>query len=75
MVATLNRRTPLCCQVPLPGSREAWPIQRPTAVQGLYRVEDDNGELAALEDGTFEATSPDGKQTLRKRQPLADPGG
>ena len=26
-------------------------------------------------DGTYEATSPDGKQTLRKHQPPADPGG
>src|SRR5215469_2477233 len=26
-------------------------------------------------DGTFEATSPDGKQTLRKHRPLADPDG
>ena len=26
-------------------------------------------------DGTYEATSPDGKQTLRKHQPLTDPGG
>ena len=26
-------------------------------------------------DGTYEATSPDGRQTLRKHQPLTDPGG
>jgi Domain of unknown function (DUF222) len=26
-------------------------------------------------DGTYEATSPDGSQTLRKHQPLTDPGG
>jgi hypothetical protein len=26
-------------------------------------------------DGTFEAVSPDGKQTLRKHQPPADPDG
>ncbi len=32
-------------------------------------------QLTLHPDGTFEATSPDGKQTLRKHQPPADPDG